>query len=214
MPSWTLPLLKGNPICGQRLSSANTFPSCEQSSSGRSSPRTVIIRFSCNSASDAARKNSAQSGGTFPGLICLQCFAIVRYQFLCLRCALQGRAHAQHIFPDLGQPIRGQRDNARLNDDQLRNGARHVALADGANFALGLCEEVNHLSSSTIPSGGWPAHVCRERTAVAVRGPNIPSIAPVYGGNSITTSAPVSACWSQPTAGPVEPCFKVGDASR
>jgi len=69
MPSWTLPLLKGNPIWGQRLSSANTFPSCEQSSSGRSSPRTVIICFSCNSASDAARKNSARLWGAFPVLI-------------------------------------------------------------------------------------------------------------------------------------------------
>src|SRR6267143_1127124 len=69
MPSWALPLLKGNPMWGQRLSSANTFPSCEHSSSGRSSPRTVIIRFSCNSASDAARKNSARLSGEFPGLI-------------------------------------------------------------------------------------------------------------------------------------------------
>src|SRR5690349_18592542 len=67
MPSWTLPLLKGNPRWGQRLSSANTFPSYEQSSIGRFSPRTVIIRFSCNSASDAARKNSAKSGGMFSG---------------------------------------------------------------------------------------------------------------------------------------------------
>jgi hypothetical protein len=71
----------------------------------------------------------------------LQARLIVRYQFLCLRSALQGRAHVQHIFPNISQPIRGQRDNARLNADQLRNGARHVALADGANFALGLCED-------------------------------------------------------------------------
>jgi len=69
MPSWTLPLLKGNPMWGQRLSSANTRSSYEQSSSGRSSPRTVIICFPRKSASDAARKNSAESAGRDSGVI-------------------------------------------------------------------------------------------------------------------------------------------------
>ena len=45
---------------GQRLSSANTCPSCQQSSTGRSAPCTVIICFSFKLASDAARKNPAR----------------------------------------------------------------------------------------------------------------------------------------------------------